>query len=91
MQHVAGFDVLYWLADHTPLFRPWVYAVIAILLLITCCRDRVTLALFLSGLCYELSYFPVAAEPDFRYSHWMITTVVIGGVILFIKRVRAKP
>ncbi|HTL31587.1 MAG TPA: hypothetical protein VL326_00605 [Kofleriaceae bacterium] len=83
--------VLYFLADETPLFRPWIYAVVGLLLLPLFCRDRVTLALIISGLLYELSFVPPFAEPDFRYSHWMITTVVISAVLLFIqRRQRAK-
>jgi hypothetical protein len=82
--------VLYWLADDTPLFRPVVYAVVALLLLVLCCRDRLTLSLLTSGLLYEFSFFPVGAEPDVRYSHWMITCVALSSVILFITR-RRKP
>jgi hypothetical protein len=81
---------LYWLSSNTPLFRAWVYAVIALLLLPLCCRDRVTLALFASGLLYEASFFPVGAEPDYRYSHWMITSVCIACVFLFVQRWRAR-
>ncbi|MBV8757915.1 MAG: hypothetical protein JO257_11585 [Deltaproteobacteria bacterium] len=81
-------NVLYWAADNTPLFRPYLYAAIAVLLLLLCCRDRVTFALLASGLLYELSFFPVPAEPDYRYSHWMITTTVISAVLLFIQRRR---
>jgi hypothetical protein len=80
---------LYWLAGETPLFRPIVYAIVALLLLVLCSRDRVTFSLLTSGLLYELSFFPVTAEPDIRYSHWMFTTVAISAVILFIQRRRA--
>jgi hypothetical protein len=51
-------------------------------------RDRVTVGLFTSGLLYELSFFPVGANPDYRYSHWMITSCCIAIAILFIKRRR---
>jgi hypothetical protein len=88
VQTMLGFHAFYWLADNTPLFRPYVYALVALLLLVLCCRDRLTFALFTSGLLYELSFFPIAAEADYRYSHWMITTVVIAAAILFVKRRR---
>jgi hypothetical protein len=81
---------LYWIADETPLFRPWVYAVLAIVLLVLVVRDRVTAGLVISGLLYELSFFPVGAEPDYRYSHWMITCVVIAVAIVAIQRRRRK-
>lgn len=80
--------VFYWLADYTPLFRPWAYAAIALLLLALVVRDRLTFALILSGLLYELSFIPAFAEPDYRYSHWMITAIVIAAVILVIQRRR---
>jgi|MudIll2142460700_1097286.scaffolds.fasta_scaffold03127_3 hypothetical protein len=76
----------YWLADHTPLFRPYFYVLIAFGLIALCCRDRLTLALFLSGFLYELSFFPVGVDPDYRYSHWMISAICIASVILFLQR-----
>ncbi len=76
------------LADDTPLFRPYVYAMLGIILLIAFCRDRLTIGLIISGLLYELSFFPVGANPDYRYSHWMITSVCLATVILFIQRSR---
>jgi hypothetical protein len=80
--------VLYFLADDTPLYRPWIYMVVAFLLIALACRDRITLGLFASGLLYQLSFVPAFAEPDFRYSHWMITTTTIAAVILFVQRRR---
>ena len=89
IQYYVG-RVFYWLADHTPLFRPYIYAVIGLLLLALCSRDRLTAGLITSGLLYELSYFPVGANPDYRYSHWLVTTVTIAAVILFIQRRRGR-
>jgi hypothetical protein len=82
--------LMYVIAELTPLFHPWIYAIIGLLLLALCVRDRLTAALITSGLLYELSYFPVGADPDFRYSHWMITSVVIATVILFVQRLRKR-
>jgi hypothetical protein len=53
---------LFWLMEHTPLFRPYVYALVGILLL-GLCRNRLPFALLLSGMLYELSFFPVGVEP----------------------------
>jgi hypothetical protein len=77
-----------WLADDTPLFRPGLYALLALVVLVLFCRDRLTFALIASGLLYELSFFPVGAEPDYRYSHWMITSACLATVIAFIRRRR---
>ena len=81
---------LYWLAE-TPIFRPWLYAVIGIIMLVLFVRDRLTAGLLASGFLYELSYFPVGADPDYRYSHWMITSVVIAVVLLIVQRMKKRP
>lgn len=96
LQHSAGHSfgqqwlgrAFYWLAEETPIFRPYVYAYVALLLLALCCRDRLTAGLLTSGLLYELSFFPVGVNPDYRYSHWMVTATCIAAVILFIQRRR---
>ncbi|MGE0395416.1 MAG: hypothetical protein AB7T06_01720 [Kofleriaceae bacterium] len=82
---------LYWAAAATPLFTPWVYGAIGLLLLVLCCRDRLTFGLLASGFLYEASYFPFSPTPDYRYSHWMITVVCVATVILFIQRLRTRP
>jgi hypothetical protein len=87
----SAIRLFYWLAENTPLFRPYIYAAIAILLLLLVCRDRVTFGLLTSGLLYELSFVPAFAEPDYRYSHWMITSTCIATVMLFVQRRRKNP
>lgn len=74
------------LADDTPLFRPWIYAALALALLLLCARDRVTIALLASGLLYELSFFPAAGTPDTRYSHWLTVCACLCALILFAQR-----
>jgi hypothetical protein len=78
-----------WCSVETPMFRPYVYIAIALLLLVLCCRDAVTFALLGSGLTYELSFLPTAGSPDFRYSQWMITCTAIASVLLFVQRRRS--
>jgi hypothetical protein len=89
-QQVTG-GIFHWLAGATPLFRPWIYIVIALALLALCCRDRLTAGLFVSGLFYEASFFPVGVDPDYRYSHWLILCTVIATVLLYIQRARQRP
>ncbi len=74
------------LADETPLFRPWIYAAIALLLLVTSCRSRIGWAVLTSGILYELTFFVANADPDYRYSHWMVTSTCIGAAIVFLQR-----
>lgn len=98
LQHAAGYSAfqahgglfLNWIAGHTPLFYPYFYAILGIVLLVFFVRDRLTAGLLTSGFLYELSFFPVGADPDSRYSHWLITTVVIATVILIAQRMRKK-
>jgi hypothetical protein len=77
-----------YLASETMLFRPYLYAAIALLLL-ALCRDRLTLALLLSGLAYEAGYFPIGSTPDTRYSHWMTLCTCVAALLLFVQRYRA--
>lgn len=83
-----------WLAVETPLFRPYVYAVLAVILLagmlmgpgVGLVRDRTAIALLASGLVYEASLLPASGAPDYRYSHWMITTTCAALAIAIIRR-----
>jgi hypothetical protein len=77
-----------WVWRKTPLFAPWVYAVIALLLLPLALRHRDVLALLLSGFGLELSLLPLAATPDYRYSHWMILTACLATIMLTARRAR---
>jgi hypothetical protein len=83
LSHVYG-----WFVTETPLFRPYVYIAVALILLVLCCRDSLTFALLGSGLTYELSFFPAAGTPDFRYSQWMITCTCLAVALLFAQRLR---
>jgi len=97
VQHNAGqssFQALVvpglgWCATQTPMFRPYLYALLAIALLLVCARDRLSIGLIASGLLYELSFFPAANTVDFRYSHWMIVCTTLATLVLFIQRLRA--
>lgn len=75
-----------WLAKHTPLFRPHVYMLLAVLLLALAWRHRDVLAILASGLCMELTMLPLGGTPDYRYSHWMVVCTCLGVVMLFARR-----
>jgi hypothetical protein len=68
------------LASRTPLFYPYPYALLALLLLPLARRDRLSLALLLSGLGYQAAWFLLAPTADYRYSQWMIATTAIAAV-----------
>ncbi len=77
------------LAKHSPLFRPWVYAVIALFLLGFALHQREVLALLVSGILYELTYLPFGQTPDYRYSHWLVVCTCVSLVIVVTRRARA--
>jgi hypothetical protein len=81
--------VLRWIWDHTPLFRQWVYIVVALVLLWPARRERDVLALLASGLVIEASLFFLAPSPDYRYSHWAITCACLAVVMLTARRAAA--
>jgi hypothetical protein len=74
----------------THMFTPWVYFLVALVLLTVGWRERDVLALLLSGLMYELTFLVFSATRDYRYSHWLIVTCCIAVVTLTARRARAK-
>jgi hypothetical protein len=80
---------LAWISVKTFLFRAWVYFVLALAFIPLAWRHRELIALYVSGLLYELSLFPFAPSPDVRYSHWLMTTTVIATVMLVYRRMSA--
>jgi len=78
------------LARYTPLFKPFLYLIFALVLL-WLNRDRDVLALLLSGLGLESSLILLAPTPDYRYSHWMVICTLISAVLVFARRRKRKP
>lgn len=79
-------DAMDWLAYHGGIFRPYLYFLVACVLLALARRDLPMLALVASGICYELTLVPFAPSADARYSHWMITTALLVAVSVVAKR-----
>ena len=84
-----GESVTMFLASKTRLFRPRAYALLSILLLALCRRERAVAAILLSGLGAELSLLPLTQTPDYRYSHWMIVCTCVALAMLRARRMRA--
>lgn len=78
-----------WLARHTPLFTPWVWLLVAVLLLPLALRQRDVLALLLSGLAMEGTLLLLVHSRDYRYSHWMVVTTIVAAILLGARRARA--
>jgi hypothetical protein len=78
-----------WISRHTPLFVPWVYLVLTLVLLPLAWRQRDVLAMLLSGLMLEASLVPLVHSRDYRYSHWMAITTIVSCILLATRRYRA--
>ena len=78
----------YWISHHTPLLVPWVYLVLSLLLLPLALRQREALAILLSGLVMESSLLFLAHSTDYRYSHWMVISTILGAIFLGVRRHR---
>lgn len=78
------------LARATPLFRPYLYLLVALCLIALCRRHRDVLVILLSGLGLEATLFLAAPTADYRYSHWLITCTSIAIVMLIARRSRAN-
>jgi len=72
----GAFDAL----ARTPLYRPILYLVLALVVLARPRWRRGAGVLLASGLLYELGLLVAAPSPDYRYSHWMITCAVVAAV-----------
>jgi hypothetical protein len=80
-----------WVAKKTPVFRPWIYVFVSLILIPLCIRARYidALALLLSGLGLEASLFPLAPTPDYRYSHWLVVCTLLAIVMITARRASA--
>ncbi len=73
-------------AEYTPLFAPWIYLILAFLLLPLAHRQRDVAALLASGIVYELTQGITATNADYARSHWLIATVGIAVILLVARR-----
>ncbi|MEP6860023.1 MAG: hypothetical protein ABJE66_05350 [Deltaproteobacteria bacterium] len=83
-----GEDAAMWVAKRTRWFRPHVYILLAVGLLLLCRRQLDVAVILLSGLGLEVSLIPLVQAPDYRYSHWLVTCTCVGLVMLFARRLR---
>lgn len=83
--HSAWIRASTWVAESTPLFRPWLFLFVAIGLL-AFTRRREIVALLLSGIALELSLLVLAVSPDYRYSHWLVLSTCVSAALIIIHR-----
>lgn len=70
----------------TPLFRPWLYVIGAIALLIVSRRRSIVRRLAASALAFELAAMLFAPSTDYRFSHWMVSATCIAFVAWLVPR-----
>ncbi|MEO8844394.1 MAG: hypothetical protein ABI591_32655 [Kofleriaceae bacterium] len=69
-----------------PVFRPWIWLVLAIAAIVLARRRPLLRALAISGVLYELVMWFLAPATEYRYSHWLITTACIALAALVVAR-----
>jgi hypothetical protein len=81
------------LAGFGAVFRPLLWLVAGVLLLVASWRRRQTwphatfiMSLALSGVLYILAYAPLVASYDFRYTYWSCLAISIAAIIAFIDK-----
>jgi hypothetical protein len=68
--------------------RVWVYMVLSLAFLPLCKRSRLAFVLLMSGVLHMVGLLLLAPAIDYRYSHWMVVCTMIGGIVLFVTRLR---
>ena len=76
------------LLAHTPLLRPYLYFVLALLALPLAIvrRQRVAIAILASGVVYEVTLLFTALGTQRRDSHWMMVATVLAIALLIARR-----
>lgn len=77
-----------WIWRNTPIFVPWIYTLLSLVLIPLAWRHRDMLAILLSGLVFESTLVLLAPSPDYRYSHWMIVASCLAIVVMTARRAR---
>lgn len=80
-------DKFRWLANETPLYKPWIYGLASLLLFGWAIwrRNQLVGCIVGSGLAYQFSIFLFANAPDFRFSHWMTICTLMGLALRYAK------
>ena len=83
-------------ANRTALFNPFIYLLYGLGLIVVgffvAGRDRgLCFCLSSCGVSYELTLFFAAGTPDYRYSHWLVTSVWLAALCLASVRLATPP
>ncbi len=76
----------------TPLFRPWLYLLLALVAIWLARKNVILRSLVISGLVLEATMFVFAPAAEYRYSHWLVTTTtIVLAALLVARRFPAEP
>jgi hypothetical protein len=78
----------------TPLFRPWLYLVLAIAAIVLARKQPLLRALAISGLVFQVAVLFFATSTEYRHSHWMVTATCVALAAIAVSRReawRARP
>jgi hypothetical protein len=75
----------------SPIFRPWIWLVLAIVGIVLARRRPLLRLIAISGVVYELALCFLAPATDYGYSHWMVTAACIALAALAVARKWAAP
>jgi hypothetical protein len=71
-------------------FWPMLYVVLGLGLAAILWRDPLQRGLLVGALGHELALMFIAPGPEYRYSHWLVTCVVIATVVRFVGVFRSR-
>jgi hypothetical protein len=76
------------LATYVPVFAPWLYLALAVVLLPIARRHRDVLAILASGIVLEATLFVTATALDYHQSLWLIACTCLAVAMLVARRAR---
>jgi hypothetical protein len=72
----------------TPLFRPWLYLLLAIGALAILRRTPLLRNLVISGVAYEIASWLFAPTIEYRFSHWLVITTCAALAATLARRIK---
>ena len=73
----VGWNAIVGVLARTPLFKPWLFLLLAIAGVVLARDRRLLRNLAISGIVYELTLFVLVPTAEYRFSHWLVTTATI--------------
>jgi hypothetical protein len=78
------------LVEATPLFAPFLYLALALVMLVLARRDRTSVVLLASGIVLELALAFTTWDVEYRYSAWLIVATALTGISVVHRWVSAS-